>query len=58
MHKHYRDALDLAVTTGMRPGELWELRAGDIDVTRCRIHITRAVTEVKGKQIIGDTKTE
>lgn len=58
MHKHYQDATDLAVTTGMRPGELWELRAGDIDVQRRRINITRSSGEVKGKLVIGDTKTE
>lgn len=58
MHEHYRDAMDLSVTTGMRPGELWELRAGDIDVERRRIHIVRASVEVNGKLEIGDTKTE
>lgn len=58
IHEHYRDATDLAVTTGMRPGELWELRAGDIDVQRRRIHITRSSGEVNGKLVTGDTKTE
>lgn len=58
MHEHYRDAVDLAVTTGMRPGELWELRCGDVDVMRRRINIERSSGEVNGKRVIGDTKTE
>lgn len=58
LNPHYQDAMDLAVTTGMRPGELWELRAGDVDVQRRRIHVTRASSEVNGRLVIGDTKTE
>lgn len=58
MHEHYQDALDLALATGMRPGELWELRVGDIDIKRRRIDIARSSGEVKGKLVIGDTKTE
>ena len=38
------DAVLTAVTTGVRPGELWELRAGDVDLERRRVRVARSVS--------------
>lgn len=56
MDPHYRPALDLAVTTGVRPSELWELRAGDVDLTRRRVHVRRAVRHVKAGTVVAPPK--
>lgn len=57
MSPHYQDALWLDVTTGLRPGEVWELRGRDVGGRRRRLRVERAVTEVDGKLVIGSTKT-
>lgn len=57
MSSHYQDALWLDVTTGLRPGELWELRGQDVGARRRRLRVERAVTEVDGRLVIGSTKT-
>lgn len=57
MHPNFQDSMDVAVTTGLRPGELWELRAGDIDVERRRLNVSRSASEVKGALVVGETKT-
>lgn len=42
----------------LRAGELLALRACDVDTERRRIHITRIVTEVAGKNHVGPPKTK
>lgn len=54
---HYRDALETNVTTGLRPGELWELRGQDVGRAPGRLRVERAVTDVDGILMVGPTKT-
>lgn len=54
---HFHEALETDVTTGLRPGELWELRGMDVGVTPGRVHVARSVTEVDGVLVVGPTKT-
>ncbi|GEK79317.1 site-specific integrase [Agrococcus baldri] len=42
---------------GLRWGEAIELRGGDLDLVRRRIHVARAAVEVHGEIHVGDTKT-
>lgn len=39
-----RDPVLFAATTGVRAGELWELRAGDVDLGRRRVRVSRAAS--------------
>jgi len=51
--------LTLAVTTGMREGEILGLRWDDINATDCTLSIRRTVYRVKGKGVVeGKPKTE
>lgn len=54
---HWRGAVLTAVLTGVRPGELWELRASDVDVRRRRVRVERAVSDRTGRMLVGATKT-
>lgn len=56
-HEHYRDAIEVAVTTGVRPGELWVLRGRDVGQKPGRVRVERAVSDVGGVATLGDTKT-
>lgn len=56
-HEHYRDAIETAVTTGVRPGELWELRGRDIGQKPGRLRVERAVSDVGGVMVLDATKT-
>jgi integrase len=53
---HFTDLIWLLATTGLRFGEVAELRTKDIDVKRRRIRVARSVTEVDGKMVIGPPK--
>ena len=55
--EHWRDAVLTAVLTGVRPGELWELRGPDVDVRRRRVRVERAVSDRTGRMLVGATKT-
>lgn len=48
----------LALTTGMRQGELFGLEWGDVDFKESQISIRRQVTEVKGRLVIDTLKTK
>ncbi|MDI3330657.1 MAG: tyrosine-type recombinase/integrase [Micrococcus sp.] len=56
MHEHYQDALDLAVTAGLRPSELWELRVQDVDLPRRRLVVSRGVSFTYGR-VVGAPKS-
>ena len=53
-----RVLFNLAIYTGLRKGELLALQWNDIDFARDVIHISKAVTLVKGKQICKAPKTK
>nr|WP_276582561.1 site-specific integrase [Cellulomonas sp. RIT-PI-Y] len=44
--------------TGMRVGELAELRVRDVDLRRRRATVTRSTTTVGGRRVTGTTKTD
>jgi len=44
--------------TGLRIGELVALTAGDIDLRRRRVHVTKTTTEVGGRLVTGPPKTK
>ncbi|MEM9405869.1 MAG: site-specific integrase [Acidobacteriota bacterium] len=46
-----------AAYTGLRAGELYALRIGDLDFLRGRIHVRRAQTEVSGRIEVGTPKS-
>jgi integrase len=54
---HYSRFIWCLALTGMRMGELTELRYGDIDPVRRRAIISRAVAWVKGTAVIGTPKS-
>jgi len=55
---HYRTLIYVAAYTGLRAGELHELRWRDVDLMRGRINVTRALKAWRqGTPIIGKTKT-
>jgi integrase len=54
---HYSGFIWGLTLTGMRMGELTELRFGDIDQERKRANISRAVVWVKGTAIVGTPKS-
>jgi integrase len=43
IHPHHQRALDTAIQTGVRAGELWGLQWGDLDLLRGELHIKRSV---------------
>jgi integrase len=47
----------LAVTTGLRRGELLGLRWDDADLDRGTLRVGRALVRVGGRHVIGETKT-
>jgi integrase len=58
MPPRYRLMILLAAWRSFRFSELTELRRGDIDLSNGKIKISRAVTWVKGKPIIGSPKSD
>lgn len=50
--------LQLALTTGMRQGELFGLEWKRIDFEKCRLRVEQAVAEVKGKLYLKKPKTK
>ena len=48
----------LAVTTGLRRGELLALRWEDADLERGTLRVGRSLTREKGRYLMGDTKTK
>jgi len=48
----------LAVTTGLRRGELLALRWDDLDLERSTLRVARSLTREKGRYLMGDTKTK
>jgi len=48
----------LAVTTGMRLGELFALHWPDVDLTKHTVHIRRTLVEVNGKLELAEPKTQ
>lgn len=53
----YRLVIELIAYTGLRWGELAALQIRDCDMLRRRLHVSRGVTEVKGKIHFSTTKT-
>ncbi|RIK36689.1 MAG: site-specific integrase [Chloroflexi bacterium] len=47
----------LALTTGMRRGELLGLRWGDLDLTRGELHVRQSLVEVDGRAVFQEPKT-
>jgi integrase len=58
MPDQYQLAVLLAAWCAMRFGEVAELRRKDIDLTRGRVRIRRAVTYVDKCDVVGEPKTE
>jgi integrase len=54
---HYKGFIWSLALTGMRIGELTELRYGDIDRERRRAHVARAVAWVNGTAVVGTPKS-
>ncbi|MBA2131964.1 tyrosine-type recombinase/integrase [Capillibacterium thermochitinicola] len=48
----------LALTTGLRQGELLGLRWDDIDLRQGTVSVKRTVKEVRGKLVVGEPKTK
>lgn len=55
-NKHYTIFL-FALCTGMRQGEIMGLQWNDIDLEKEVLHVKRSLSEVGGKLIIGEPKT-
>jgi integrase len=53
----YRVMVLLASWCGLRWGEVTELRRGDIDLKKGKIQVSRGVTWVKGKPVVGMPKS-
>lgn len=47
----------VALTTGMRPGEILGLKWEDVDLKRATIAVRRTIEDHKGKAVIGEPKT-
>lgn len=47
----------LAITTGLRRGELLGLRWDDADLDRCTLRVGRALVREGGRHVVGETKT-
>lgn len=58
MPDRYRLMVLLGAWCAMRFGEIAELRRGDMDLGQEVIRVTRGVTRVTGKSIVGSPKTE
>lgn len=52
----YEDLIWFLATTGLRFGEAAELRVRDLDLPRRRIMVSRSVTDVNGKMVVGPPK--
>jgi integrase len=50
-------AIRLAAYTGLRAGEQWALRVGDVDLLHRRLIVTRALKDIGGRLEFGPTKT-
>jgi integrase len=48
----------LAVTAGLRRGELLALRWDDLDLDRATLRVARSLTRERGRYLLGDTKTK
>jgi integrase len=48
----------LAITAGLRRGELLALRWDDLDLERGTLRVARSLTREKGRYLMGDTKTK
>ena len=48
MPAHYRTAVYVAATCGLRAGELWALRRKDVDLLTGTLHVRQALKEVNG----------
>jgi integrase len=57
MPERYRLMILLASWCALRFGELTELRRGDLDLSHARVRVTRGVTWIDGKPIIGAPKS-
>ena len=53
----YRAAIYTTAYTGLRAGELWALKLPRVDLTRRRLEVVEALSEVNGRLIVGPTKT-
>lgn len=54
--ERYRLLVLTAAWTGMRFGEITELRVRDVDLLARRIHVRRAASDVGGRIVVGPTK--
>lgn len=54
---HYRVMILTMVWTGLRFGEVTELRVKDVDLLKGRIHVRRAVSDVAGRLVVGPPKS-
>ncbi len=52
-----RLAIYVAAYCGLRAGELWALQRRDIDLLHNRLHVRRALKDLRGHLEFGDTKT-
>lgn len=52
-----RLAIYVAAYCGLRAGELWALQRRDIDLLHKRLHVRRALKDIRGHLEFGDTKT-
>jgi integrase len=52
-----RLAIYVAAYCGLRAGELWALQRRDIDLLHNRLHVRRALKDIRGHLEFGDTKT-
>ena len=50
-------AIYVAAYCGLRAGELWALQRRDIDLLHNRLHVRRALKDIRGHLEFGDTKT-
>ncbi|WP_246306199.1 tyrosine-type recombinase/integrase [Allobranchiibius huperziae] len=57
MPEHYRPLVLLAAWTGLRFGEITELRRKDIDVPNGTLHVRRGVVRSAGRTIVGSPKS-
>lgn len=58
MPERYRLMILLAAWCALRFGEIAELRRKDVDLENQLLHITRGVTWVEGRAVVGDPKSE
>jgi integrase len=54
---HWRLPTLVAGLCGLRAGELWALRRMDIDPLHATLHVAHALKDIKGKLVVGPTKT-